>query len=188
MTANPSSWGVDFDEYLRFELEAEERHELIDGQIVAMAGATRRHNRLCERLRDAIRPCLGDGPCVLDGSDQRLAVLAGAKGWVGYYPDLAVYRTDEVHVLNRDTRTNPRLVVEVTSKSTDKNDRGVKLQDYLQVQSLEEYLIVSHQRQDLELWSRTGERWQRQVVTEGTLRLRCGAVIDVARLYDGVPD
>jgi hypothetical protein len=44
VTANPSRWAVDFVEYLRFEHEAAERHELIDGQIVAMAGATRRHN------------------------------------------------------------------------------------------------------------------------------------------------
>jgi Uma2 family endonuclease len=188
VSANPSSWGVDFAEYLRFELEAEQRHELIDGEIVAMAGATRRHNRLCERLRDAIRPCLGDGPCIMDGSDQRLAVLTASKGWVGYYPDLAVYCTDEVHPLDRDTRVNPTLIVEVTSKSTEKKDRGVKLEDYLEVKSLEEYLIVSHDRQQLELWTRAVDGWQRRVVADRTLQLRCGAPIDVARLYEGLPD
>jgi Uma2 family endonuclease len=188
VAANPSSWSVDFSQYLRFEREAEERHELIDGEIVAMAGATRRHNRLCERLRDAIRPSLGDGPCVLDGSDQRLGVLAGSKGWVGYYPDLAVYCTDEVHPLDRDTRVDPSLVVEVTSKSTEKKDRGVKLEDYRQVGSLREYLIVSHERHELELWTRAGETWLRRLVVEGTLRLECGAVIDVARLYEALPD
>ena len=71
--ANPSRSGVDFVEYLRFEQEAAERHELIDGEIVAMAGASRRHNLICGRLHDAIRPPLGDGPCVLERSDQRLA-------------------------------------------------------------------------------------------------------------------
>jgi Uma2 family endonuclease len=188
VVANPSSWSVDFDQYLRFEREAEERHELIDGEIVAMAGTTRRHNRLCERLRDAIRPSLGDGPCVLDGSDQRLAVLAGLKGWVGYYPDLAVYCTDEVHPLDRDTRVNPSLVVEVTSKSTEKKDRGVKLEDYRQVGSLKEYLIVSHERRELELWTRATETWLRRLVVEGTLRLECGAAIEVERLYEALPE
>jgi len=188
VTANPPRWGVDFAEYLRFEQEAAGRHELIDGEIVAMAGATRRHNMLCGRLHDAIRPALGDGPCILERSDQRLAVSAGAKGWVGYYPDLAVYRSDDVHPLDHDTRVNPRLLVEVTSKSTEKKDRGVKLEDYLQVSSLEEYVIVSHERRELEVWSRTAHGWRRRLAVEASLELTCGAVIDVDRLYDGLPD
>lgn len=89
---------------------------------------------------------------------------------------------------DRDTRVNPRLVVEVTSKSTEKKDRGVKLEDYLQVESLEEYLIVSHERREVELWSRAERRWQRHLATEGALRLRCGAAVDVARMYEGSPD
>jgi Uma2 family endonuclease len=188
VTANPARWGVDFAEYLRFEREAHERHELIDGEIVAMAGATRRHNMLCGRLHDAIRPHLGDGPCILERADQRLAVDSASKGWVGYYPDLAVYCTDEVHPSDSETRINPRLLVEVTSKSTEKKDRGVKLEDYLQVSSLEEYLIVSHERPELELWTRTPDGWRRQLATEGTLVLKCGAVIELARLYDALPN
>jgi Uma2 family endonuclease len=188
VTANPLRWAVDFAEYLRFEQEAAERHELIDGEIVAMAGATRRHNLLCGRLHDAIRPTLGDGPCVLERSDQRLAVDAAGKGWVGYYPDLAVYCGDAVHPLDKETRLSPRLLVEVTSKSTEKKDRGVKLDDYLQIPDLEEYLIVSHERRELELWSRGGGGWSRKLVTEGTLTLRGGALLDVERLYAALPD
>lgn len=112
---------VDFDEYLRFEQEAAQRHELIAGEIVAMAGATRRHNLLCGRLHDALRPTLGDGPCILERSDQRLAVASEERGWAGYYPDLAIYCADETHPLDQDTRIHPRLIVEVTSKSTEKN-------------------------------------------------------------------
>jgi Uma2 family endonuclease len=187
VSANPSSWGVDFAEYLRFEKEAAERHELIDGEIVAMAGATRRHNLLCGRLHDAIRPPLGDGPCILERSDQRLAVQTSAKGFVGYYPDLAVYCTDAVHALDAETRVNPSLLVEVTSKTTEKKDRGVKLEDYHQVESLDEYLIVSHERSELELWTRTPGGWRRRLAVEGTLRLKCGAMIDVDRLYEALP-
>ena len=187
MTVDPRPWGVDFGEYLRFEREAAERHELIDGEIVAMAGATRRHNLLCGRLHDAIRGPLGDGPCILERSDQRLAVLATGKGWVGYYPDLAVYCTDEVHPLDSDTRVNPTLLVEVTSKSTERKDRGVKLEDYLQITTLEEYLIVSHQRKELELWTKRDVGWTRRLVTEGTLQLNGGAVLDVDRLYAELP-
>lgn len=187
MTANPSRWGVDFAEYLRFEQEAAERHELIDGEIVAMAGATRRHNLLCGRVHDAIRAPLGEGPCILERSDQRLAVDATGKGWVGYYPDLAVYCTDDVHPLDTETRLNPSLLVEMTSKSTEKKDRGVKLEDYLQVSTLEQYLIVSHQRQELELWTRGADGWARRLATDGSLQLKCGAVVQIDRLYEGLP-
>lgn len=187
MSANPQRWAVHFDEYLRFEHEAAQRHELIDGEIVAMAGATRRHNLLCGRLHDAIRGTLGDGPCILERSDQRLAVLAMSRGWVGYYPDLAVYCTDDVHPLDSETRVNPILVIEVTSKSTEKKDRGVKLDDYLQIATLDEYLIVSHQRSELELWSKGPNGWTRRLVTEGELRMKGGAVIDVDRLYANLP-
>lgn len=187
MTANPQRWAVDFAEYLRFEREAAERHELIDGEIVAMAGATRRHNLLCGRLHDALRPPLGDGPCILERSDQRLAVLSAERGWVGYYPDLAVYCTHDVHPLDPDTRIHPTLLVEVTSKSTEKKDRGVKLDDYREIATLEEYLIVSHERNELELWTKRDARWSRQVVTKGALRLQRGAVLDVDRLYASLP-
>ena len=187
MSANPARWPVDFAEYLRFEREAAERHELIDGEIIAMAGASRRHNVLCGRVHDAVRPPLGDGPCILERSDQRLGVLTANRGWVGYYPDLAVYCTDEVHPLDPDTRTHPRLVVEVTSKSTEKKDRGVKLEDYLGIPTLEEYLLVSHERRELELWTRGPDGWTRRLATEGSLVLRNGAVLDVQRLYDALP-
>jgi Uma2 family endonuclease len=189
VTANAAWWSVDFGEYLRFEREAAERHELIDGEIVAMAGASRRHNLICGRLHDALRPSVGDGPCILERSDQRLGVRAAGKGWVAYYPDLAVYCTDEVHPDDSDTRIDPTLVVEVTSKSTEKKDRGVKLEDYVQVPTLKEYLIVSHARRELELWTRgdAGD-WTRRLVTEGALRLAGGALVDVARLYDNLPD
>lgn len=187
MTANPERWSVDFVEYLRFEREAAERHELVDGEIVAMAGATRRHNVLCGRIHDALRPPLGDGPCILERSDQRLAVDAANKGWVAYYPDLAVYCSDDVHPLDSDSRINPTLLVEVTSKSTEKKDRGVKLEDYRLVPTLREYLIVSHERQEIELWARTEQGWTRRLVTSGALDLASGARVDVDRLYAELP-
>lgn len=187
MVANLPHWAVDFAEYLRFEREAAQRHELIDGEIVAMAGATRRHNLLCGRLHDAIRPCLGQGPCILERSDQRLAVQVAGKGWVGYYPDLAVYCSDETHPDDADTRINPRLLVEVTSKTTERKDRGVKEDDYLQIASLDEYVIVSHARNELESWTRVSGQWTRRLATSGMLHLACGAIIEVDRLYEALP-
>lgn len=187
MVANPANWSVDFTTYVRYERAWEAKHELIDGEIIAMSGATPRHNRLAERVRDAIRPPLGDGPCFLEGPDQRLAVHTDAKGWVAYYPDLAVYCADDRHPEDANSRVGPTLVVEVTSRSTEKKDRGVKLEDYLQIATLQEYLIVSHKRQELELWTRGPSGWTRQLATAGTLPLASGAALDVDRLYTGLP-
>jgi len=75
----------------------------------------------------------------------------------------------------------------VTSKSTEKKDRGVKLEDYLQASSLEEYLIVSHLRPELELWTRTTDGWTRRLITEGSLSLKGGAQVVVEQLYAGLP-
>jgi Uma2 family endonuclease len=126
-------------------------------------------------------------PSRLERSDQPLAVDTASRGCVGYYPDLAVYCTDEVHPLDPETRIHPRLVVEVTSKSTERKDRGVKLEDYLQIPALEECLIVSHERRELELWTRTAEGWTRQLAIEGTLSVKSGASIEVEKLYDALP-
>ena len=63
----------------------------------------------------------------------------------------------------------------------------MKLEDYLQIPSLEEYLIVSHTRRELELWTRAGKEWTRQVVTAEELRLRGGAVLSMDRLYADLP-
>lgn len=188
VSANPSNWSVDFATYLRFEREAEQKHELIDGEIVAMAGATRRHNVLCGRLHDAIRPTLGDGPCILERSDQRLAVNVTTKGSVGYYPDLAVYCSDEVHPLDSDTRIHPTVLVEVTSKTTQKKDRGVKLDDYRSIGTLNEYVIVSHERREIEIWTRGTSGWTQRLLMEGAAQLPCGATLDVDRIYDALPD
>ena len=173
-------------EYLRFEREAAERHELIDGAIVAMAGATRCHNVLLSSPA-AAPSAAGAAPASWSARISG-GLWAGGKGWVGYYPDLAVYCTDEVHPLDPDTRIGPRLLVEVTSKSTEKKDRGVKLEDYLQIEALEEYLIVSHSRHELELWSRAADGWTRSLATNGSVELRSGATIDVERLYADLPD
>jgi Uma2 family endonuclease len=80
------------------------------------------------------------------------------------------------------------LLVEVTSKTTERKDRGVKLEDYLEIETLEEYLIVSHTRRELELWTRGSAGWTRTLVTGGSVTLRSGATIDVDRLYADLPD
>jgi len=164
MSANPKSWPVGYDEYVAFENTAHERHELFDGEIVAMAGASPRHNVLVERIHVALLP----RGCHVLGASQRLAVETRDRGLVGYYPDLTLV-CGELETHTRDPRAivNPTILVEVTSKSTERRDRGIKLDDYRFIESLEGYLIVSHARHEIEYWFRGVRRaWQRVVVGE----------------------
>ncbi|MBI2394477.1 MAG: Uma2 family endonuclease [Deltaproteobacteria bacterium] len=83
---------------------------------------------------------------------------------------------------------NPTLLVEVTSRTTEKKDRGLKLDDHRQIDALREYLIVSHERRELELWTCGDTGWTRQLVTEGTLTVASGAAIAVDALYANLPE
>ena len=165
-----------FAEYVAFENEAHERHEFFDGEIVAMSGASPRHNVLLERVHVAL---LQKG-CQILGSAQRLAVATRDRGLVGYYPDLSVVCGGlETHPSDPHAIVNPTFLVEVTSKSTEKRDRGLKLDDYRAIASLEGYLIVAHARIDLEYWLRSsGDAWQRTMITAGGTLEALGIVVD----------
>lgn len=81
---------------------------------------------------------------------------------------------------------NPRLIAEVTSPNTEKRDRGTKLDDYRRLPSLKEYLIISHVRHEIEIWSRPSSEagWARQVLTAGqSVELGLGIVLAVDELY-----
>jgi Uma2 family endonuclease len=87
------------------------------------------------------------------------------------------------------TITNPTLLVEVLSPSTEEDDRGDKWRDYQQIPSLREYVLVSQKEQRVERYRRLASgSWQYDEVTAGALELSTGAVLDLAMLYDGLPD
>lgn len=160
-----------YEEYLRFEESVNARHEFIDGDILAMAGGTRRHAVLKSRLSARLTVALGErGPCHVEDSDTRIVVERG-KNLNAYYPDLVVICGEALtHTRDPDRGVvNPSLLIEVTSRNTEKRDRGVKLEDYRLLSSLREYVIVSHVRYELEIWSRevTDEEWTRRVFTAG---------------------
>jgi Uma2 family endonuclease len=86
------------------------------------------------------------------------------------------------------TITNPTLIVEVLSVSTEQVDRGNKWQHYQLIPSLEEYVLVSQNEPRVERYRRLpGGSWEYTDVTEGTVELSTGAVLDLARLYDDLP-
>ena len=159
------------DEYLEAEKDSPVRHEYIDGQIYAMAGASDRHNRLAGTLYNHLDYHLGDGPCE--------PFIADMKVWVSdtvfYYPDVVV--ACDGPSADPYYRKQPRLIIEVSSPGTERIDRSEKLLAYKRVKSLREYVIVSQDQVRIEVFRRgRGDRWSWQVLTDLDEELRLESV------------
>ena len=98
---------------------------------------------------------LRGGPCRVFSSDLRVRVLATG---LATYPDVTVVcGALELDPANRDTAVNPRVVVEVLSTSTEKYDRGVKLQHYRQIPALAAVVLVWQRERRIEVWEREAD-------------------------------
>jgi Uma2 family endonuclease len=175
-------------EYLAYERDSGLKHEYDAGEILAMAGGSRRHNALASRVSAALEAGRRTG-CVAFQSDQRVRVLATGRAT---YPDASVVcgpiEGDSMDPSGA-TITNPTLLVEVLSPSTEHDDRGAKWQHYQLLPSLQEYVLVSQGEPRVERYRRLPSgNWEYSDVTEGTIELATGGVLDLARLYESLPD
>lgn len=186
--SRPSRHRYSYDEYLAYERDSGMKHEFDDGEIVAMAGGSRRHNALASRVTAALENGRKPG-CVAFQSDQRIRVLATGKAT---YPDASMVCgaiAGDPADPHGATIVNPTLIVEVLSPSTEQDDRGGKWQHYQLIESLEEYVLVSQSHARVERYRRlaTGG-WEYHDVTSGTVALACGATLDVERMYADLPE
>ena len=145
------------EEYITFERKASFKNEFIKGEIVAMSGASRSHNRITGDVFNAISNQLADSECEAFIGDMR--VKAGTTASY-FYPDVVVACKElrfEDDVF--DTLLNPRVVVEVLSPSTEVDDRGEKFVRYRQLASLQEYILISQDKVRVEYYLRQGTQW-----------------------------
>lgn len=134
--AAPSSIGIGA--YLAGERDGALRHEYVDGQVYAMAGASDRHNRIALRLAARLDAHVGDeGPCEAFMADMKIRVAPN----VFYYPDVVV--ACDPPGGDPYFRIAPRLIIEVASSSTERIDRHEKRLAYTQLPTLMEYVIVA---------------------------------------------
>lgn len=142
-------------QYLVLEDASEDKHEFVNGEIYAMAGGSYRHNRICNQLAISLGARLRSGPCAAVGSDQRINV---SDTGLYTYPDLAVVCGEPTfHPRSPVTVTNPSLLAEVISESTEEYDRGAKLAHYRRIPSLRVVLLVAQDRRDVEVHRRLPE-------------------------------
>jgi len=126
------------EEYLEWENEQDIRHELVDGYLYAMTGASLRHDEIAMNLAAALHTHLATGPCRVYKSDVKVQI---ANNY--YYPDIVVRCSDNPSTVNEFSLTDPTVIIEVLSPSTQRFDRGDKRLAYLQIPSLSDYILVS---------------------------------------------
>jgi len=159
-----------YQEYLAFERSANVRHEFFDGEIYAMAGGTPTHAATCANLTIMLGSQLRGRGCQTHSSDLRIRVL---ETGLATYPDVTVVCGQrELDPEDRNTVTNPTLLVEVLSPSSAAYDRGEKLEHYQRIPSLREVLLVAHDERLIEIWRRGDDgTWSRSEARSGSLTL-----------------
>lgn len=140
-------------DYLAVETASPTRHELIDGVIVAMAGGSDQHNALTNRLA-ALCVLRVTGACRSYSSDQRFWIASTARG--RYSDGSIICGRPEHPVHDPQATTNPRVVIEVLSPSTEGDDEGEKRLDFQSLETLEAYVVVVQDARSVRVYRRDG--------------------------------
>ncbi len=143
------------EEYLEIERKAEYKSEYFDGEIYAMSGAKRNHNKAATNVSGLIWQHLKGKDCESYSNDMRVFV---PKTGLYTYPDVvAVCGEPKFQDKVFDTLLNPTLLVEVLSETTESYDRGKKFQHYRSIESLQEYVLVSQDEARIEKYVKRGD-------------------------------
>lgn len=141
------------EEYLEVEINSEERHEYIDGEVIPVTGGTPNHNQILLNLGGAINFTLKRQPYRVFVTDQRLWI---PKKRIYAYPDVLVVQGELQFQEGRtDTITNPVMIAEVLSKSTAGYDRGDKFAAYRTIPSFQEYVLIEQYSMHVERFVKT---------------------------------
>ena len=151
------------EEYLILEEKNPLKHEYINGEIYAMAGASDRHVTIAGNLYMLLRNHLRGSGCRVYISDMKLKLET--KNCF-YYPDLLVTCENEDQAI-ANYKKYPKLIVEILSNSTEAFDRGDKFSDYQSLETLEEYVLINSKKQRVECFRRKDNQlWILQTYTD----------------------
>jgi Uma2 family endonuclease len=155
MSAQPSEY-LTLQEYFTLEESSDHKHEYYRGAIYAMTGASARHNLLVANVIGLLHGQLRKSACRVFPSDLRLKIEATG---LYTYPDISVICGGlQFDAGRQDTVTNPTVLIEVLSPSTENYDRGKKFEHYRTLESLQEYIVVAQDRVHIEQHIRQDER------------------------------
>ena len=151
------SRGITPQEYLEQERRAKIKSEYVNGRIYAMSGVSDEHSTISANLVGELHTRFKGRSCKVHGSDMRVQVEDTGRY---AYPDVTVVCGESLFAdTHMDTLTNPIILVEVLSPSTEAYDRGAKFEYYQHIVTLQEYVLVSQSRPLVEKFTRQGEQW-----------------------------
>jgi len=161
-------------EYLAAEAASDIRHEYLNGEVWAMAGGTPEHSALAAAIIAQLGASMRGKPCRMFSSDLRVRIMDTG---LSTYPDVSVVCGQlETAPDDPDAVTNPIVLVEVLSESTEGYDRGGKAAHYRRIPSLREYVLVAQTEPRIEVFRRAEiGRWE-------LLEARAGETIEIASL------
>lgn len=169
-------------DYLDGELRSQVRHEYVAGRVFAMAGASEAHNLIAGNLYTALRAHLRGGGCRTFMSDMKVRV---EKMQAYYYPDVLV--TCDPADSEQYHKSRPCLILEVLSPATESIDRREKLLAYQVLDSLKEYVLVTQDRMQVEVYRRDGAGgwWVDTYAGDEGIRLESvGLTLSMASVYE----
>jgi Uma2 family endonuclease len=177
------------EDYLAYERTAETKSEYLDGEIVAIPGASNEHNLIVVNVIGELRQQLKQRPWLLYPSDMRVRVSATG---LYTYPDVVVVCGEPCFEdEKRDILLNPSLIIEVLSPSTESYDRGKKFEHYRTLESLAEYVLVAQEEPRVEQFVRQpGGTWLFTATSgrDAVVHLpSLGCSLALAEIYDKVP-
>jgi Uma2 family endonuclease len=170
-------------DYLRFERASQTKHEYYAGTIYAMTGAKEPHNLVAGNMHASLHSQLRRKTCRVYQSDMRVKVVATG---LNTYPDVVVVCgqpqfTDTTH----DTLTNPIVLIEVLSPSTERYDRGMKAQHYRTIDTLQDYILIAQDRYHVEHYSRqTNGLWLFEEATQIEAHIFISSIDCIVNLTD----
>lgn len=181
--AYPARQLITFREYLDIEEQSTIKHEYLDGLAWAMAGGTFDHSAIATNITVLLAVLLRGKGCRPYNSDLRVRVRATG---LATYPDASVIcgrvqldPADPKHT----TAVNPRVLVEVLSPSTEKYDRGEKLEHYKRIPALKELVLVSTKDRHIEVFRKSGAGWKRHDYRDIALLTSVGVELPLSEVY-----
>lgn len=167
-------------QYLQQELTNEVKHEFVNGQTIAMAGATPNHCKITNNISRLFGNHLQNSPCYPCSSDMRLKTSTGSYR----YPDVLVICDDD---FTNNTTQTPTIIVEVISHSTRKTDEREKFFEYINIDSLQEYVLVEQDFVSVTVFRRTNDwRGEHYYIGETVHFDAIDLSLDVADIYHRV--
>jgi Uma2 family endonuclease len=177
-------------EYLELDRHGTERYEYFDGEVVAMSGASLRHNRIVRNPLRALDSRLAGTPCEVLPADMRLKV---PRALPYRYADLVIVCGEPMieDLQGMELLVNPQVIIEVLSAATEAYDRGLKFFEYQSIASLQEYVLIAQDRPHITHYVRQeGGQWLRADLHGGAEHLALGVIestIPVAEIYRQIP-